>query len=137
MPLSKQRNLPNPQAVYRLAEEAAATLPIHELGDSGLDSETAYELITSELLRAWSERFASSSAKMLVPRGNGYAHVLCAGYSHLLLPLIDARIAGRQYDLRSMAADAELVDHDGVELMNVNDPEELERYERQRLLTSR
>src|SRR5881275_592891 len=50
MPLSKQRNLPNPQAVYRLAEEAAATLPIHELGDSGLDSETAYELITSELL---------------------------------------------------------------------------------------
>jgi glutamate decarboxylase len=31
-------------------EQAAATLPIHEIGDSGLDSETAYELITSELL---------------------------------------------------------------------------------------
>jgi glutamate decarboxylase len=31
-------------------EEAAATLPIHEIGDSGLDSETAYELISSELL---------------------------------------------------------------------------------------
>jgi glutamate decarboxylase len=30
--------------------EAAATLPIHEIGDSGLDSETAYELISSELL---------------------------------------------------------------------------------------
>ncbi|MGH2883913.1 MAG: pyridoxal-dependent decarboxylase, partial [Solirubrobacteraceae bacterium] len=29
---------------------AAATLPIHEIGDSGLDSETAYELISSELL---------------------------------------------------------------------------------------
>ncbi|MBV9000118.1 MAG: glutamate decarboxylase, partial [Solirubrobacterales bacterium] len=31
-------------------EQEAAMLPIHELGDSGLDSETAYELITSELL---------------------------------------------------------------------------------------
>ena len=31
-------------------EAAAATLPIHELGDSGLDSEMAYELISSELL---------------------------------------------------------------------------------------
>jgi glutamate decarboxylase len=31
-------------------KEAAATLPIHEIGDSGLDSETAYELISSELL---------------------------------------------------------------------------------------
>jgi glutamate decarboxylase len=28
----------------------AETLPIHEIGDSGLDSETAYELISSELL---------------------------------------------------------------------------------------
>jgi glutamate decarboxylase len=31
-------------------KEAATTLPIHEIGDSGLDSETAYELISSELL---------------------------------------------------------------------------------------
>ena len=31
-------------------ESAAATLPIHEIGDSGLDSEMAYELISSELL---------------------------------------------------------------------------------------
>ncbi|MBV9809747.1 MAG: glutamate decarboxylase [Solirubrobacterales bacterium] len=51
MPLTKQRRrLPTPEVSYRLAEEAAATLPIHEIGDTGLDSETAYELITSELL---------------------------------------------------------------------------------------
>ena len=50
MPLSKQRpRQPIPQAI-RTMEAAAATLPIHEMGDSGLDSETAYELITSELL---------------------------------------------------------------------------------------
>jgi glutamate decarboxylase len=50
MPLSKQRpRQPIPQAIQSM-EEAAATLPIHEIGDSGLDSETAYELISSELL---------------------------------------------------------------------------------------
>jgi len=49
MPLAKQRpRQPMPQEVKRA--EAAATLPIHEIGDSGLDSETAYELISSELL---------------------------------------------------------------------------------------
>jgi glutamate decarboxylase len=50
MPLSKQRpRQPLPEAIATM-EQAAATLPIHEIGDSGLDSETAYELITSELL---------------------------------------------------------------------------------------
>jgi len=50
MPLSKQRpRQPLPQAISTM-ERAAATLPIHEMGDSGLDSETAYELIKSELL---------------------------------------------------------------------------------------
>jgi glutamate decarboxylase len=50
MPLSKQRpREPIPQAIEQM-EAAAATLPIHEIGDSGLDSETAYELISSELL---------------------------------------------------------------------------------------
>ena len=96
-----------------------------------------YPLITSELLRDWSLRFATSSANMLVPRSGGYPHVLCAGYSHLLLPVITARIVRRQYDLRSIAADAEFVDHDGAELLNVNTIEELEAYERQRLLSSR
>jgi len=50
MPLAKQRpRQPLPEAISTM-ERAAATLPIHEIGDSGLDSETAYELITSELL---------------------------------------------------------------------------------------
>lgn len=96
-----------------------------------------YPLITTELLRVWSERFAASPAPMLVPRGGGHRHVLCAGYSPRLLPLITAHIARRQYDLQSIAADAEVVEHDGPELLNVNDPEELQRYERQRLLASR
>jgi glutamate decarboxylase len=50
MPLAKQRPRQTiPEADKRL-EQAAATLPIHEIGDSGLDSETAYELISSDLL---------------------------------------------------------------------------------------
>ncbi|MBV8710761.1 MAG: glutamate decarboxylase, partial [Solirubrobacterales bacterium] len=51
MPLTKQRS-PRPDLQQNIAtmEQEAAMLPIHELGDSGLDSETAYELITSELL---------------------------------------------------------------------------------------
>jgi glutamate decarboxylase len=51
MPLTKQRT-PRPDLQQNIAtlEQEAAMLPIHELGDSGLDSETAYELITSELL---------------------------------------------------------------------------------------
>jgi glutamate decarboxylase len=50
MPLSKQRPRQQIPQATRQMMEAAATLPIHEIGDSGLDSETAYELITSELL---------------------------------------------------------------------------------------
>jgi glutamate decarboxylase len=46
MPLAKQR----PRHPVPDAATMAATLPIHELGDSGVDSETAYELISSELL---------------------------------------------------------------------------------------
>jgi len=96
-----------------------------------------YPLLTRDLLREWSQHFATSSAAMLVPRSGGHLHVLCAGYSPALLPLIDTRIAQRQYDLRSIAAEAELVDYDGSALLNVNTPEELESYERQKLLASR
>jgi glutamate decarboxylase len=50
MPLAKQRpRTAIPEATHRM-KAAAATLPIHEIGDNGLDSETAYELISSELL---------------------------------------------------------------------------------------
>ena len=50
MPLAKQRPRQSIPTSKRMTAEAAATLPIHEIGDSGLDSETAYELISSELL---------------------------------------------------------------------------------------
>ena len=96
-----------------------------------------YPLITTALLREWSQRFATSDAMMLVPRSGGHLHVLCAGYSPALLPRIDTRIAQRKYDLRSIAAEAEVVDYDGAALLNVNTPEELESYERQKLLASR
>ena len=50
MPLAKQRPRRTLPEATKSMQEAAATLPIHELGDSGVDSETAYELISSELL---------------------------------------------------------------------------------------
>jgi glutamate decarboxylase len=50
MPLSKQRPRPSIPEATRESAGAAAMLPIHEIGDSGVDSETAYELISSELL---------------------------------------------------------------------------------------
>jgi len=100
-----------------------------------------YPLITSALLGDLAERFEASMARMLVPWSEGYPHVLCAGYSHALLPVIEARISRRQYDLRGLAAGAESVPCEGFELMNVNTPEELEEaerlYERQRILASR
>jgi len=50
MPLAKQRTRQSMPPDSTSLEQMAATLPIHEIGDSGLDSETAYELISSELL---------------------------------------------------------------------------------------
>lgn len=101
-----------------------------------------YPLITTELLARLARLFEQSPRPMLVPHANGHPHVLCAGYSHTLLPEIDARIARQQYDLRSLAAaSGEIVDCGSAEeLLNVNTPEEWEKAERvheQRLLTSR
>jgi glutamate decarboxylase len=50
MPLAKQRQRPTVPEAEAMSASAAATLPIHEIGDNGLDSEVAYELISSELL---------------------------------------------------------------------------------------
>src|SRR5579884_1165654 len=52
VPLSTQRKHPPRQAMPETAarRDQAAELPIHRLGESGLDGETAYELISSELL---------------------------------------------------------------------------------------
>ena len=100
-----------------------------------------YPLMTTEFLADLVERFAYSRTPMLVPVADGYPHVLCAGYSHLMLPVIEARIASRQYDLRSFALGGTTFRYEGFELMNVNTAEDLKEaerlYERQRLLTSR
>jgi glutamate decarboxylase len=53
MPLSTARKRPPRHAMSETAARPgtpAAELPIHRLGESGVDSETAYELISSELL---------------------------------------------------------------------------------------
>ncbi len=52
MPLSTQRKHPPRHAMPEAAarHDQAAELPVHRLGESGLDGETAYELISSELL---------------------------------------------------------------------------------------
>src|SRR5438045_5931272 len=100
-----------------------------------------YPLITSDVLRMFVSRFESSRASMFVPLHRGVPQVLCAGYSDELLDTIDAHIAARQYDLRTLARGAETIEYDGAELMNVNTPEELVEakrwYERQGLLASR
>ena len=58
MPLSTQRKHPPRHAMPDAAARAqeAAELPVHRLGESGLDGETAYELISSELLLDGSAR---------------------------------------------------------------------------------
>jgi glutamate decarboxylase len=52
VPLTTQPKHPPRQAMPETAarRQAADELPLHQLGESGLDSETAYELISSELL---------------------------------------------------------------------------------------
>src|SRR5246127_938471 len=87
MPLSKQRpRQPIPQATSTM-QEAAATLPIHEIGDSGLDSEIAYELITSELLL------------------DGQARLNLAPFVTTYMPAVAAR-------LMSETADKNIIDKD-------------------------
>src|SRR6201993_4539143 len=87
MPLAKQRpRMEYPEAVERM-ERAAATLPIHEMGDSGLDSETAYELITSELLL------------------DGQARLNLATFVTTYMPAVAAR-------LMSETADKNMIDKD-------------------------
>jgi glutamate decarboxylase len=50
MPLAKKRLNPPHRTGPAARNEEADELPIHRIGESGLDSETAYELISSELL---------------------------------------------------------------------------------------
>lgn len=97
-----------------------------------------YPLITGDVLRYLRDRFAESSAPMLVPVWRDRAQMLCAGYSAALLPRIRARLGSMRFDLRGIIdeADAEIISEEelrarfeGEPLMNVNTPSELEQAE--------
>lgn len=100
-----------------------------------------YPLLSGEALRDLATLFEASEAPMLVPVWNGVPQVLCAGYAPATVPLIDAQIAVRKYDLQSLAAEAERAEVSGDTWRSVNTIEELEEvrrwYEQQRLLAFR
>jgi len=93
-----------------------------------------YPLIDVGLLRFLRERAEASRAPLVVPRWDGKLQMLCAAWSPELRPLVAARIAGGRFDMRALAAEAEVIDEDelrtrfsGEPRMNVNTPEELEK----------
>jgi Molybdopterin-guanine dinucleotide biosynthesis protein A len=92
-----------------------------------------YPLITTAILRHLRDRFEGSDALLLAPVWSGKTQMLCAGYSPALLPRMRHRMAGKRYDLRSLATadEAEILAEDelraqfqGEPLMNVNTMEE-------------
>lgn len=96
-----------------------------------------YPLIDAGMLRFLRERAEGSRAPLVVPRWDGKLQMLCAAWSPELRPLAAARIASGRYDLRALAAEAEVIEEDelrrrflGEPLMNVNTPEELEKAAR-------
>lgn len=100
-----------------------------------------YPLLSSDALRDLAIRFEASAAPMLAPVWEGFVQVLCAGYSPALQARIEVQMAGRKYDLQSLAGDAERVEVTGEIWRSVNTSKELEEvrewYEQQRLLASR
>jgi molybdopterin-guanine dinucleotide biosynthesis protein A len=95
-----------------------------------------YPLITSDVLRFLRNRKG-------LPVWNGRAQPLCAVWPIEMLPVIEARIASRRFDLRGLR-EQEMIDESelrarfpGEPLANVNTPEELERLHEQGLLPSR
>ena len=96
-----------------------------------------YPLIDVGLLRFVRERAEASRAPLVVPRWDGKLQMLCAAWSPELRPLVAARIAEQRFDMRALAAEAEVIEEDelrtrfhGEPLMNVNTPEELEKAAR-------
>jgi molybdopterin-guanine dinucleotide biosynthesis protein A len=92
-----------------------------------------YPLIDAEVLRFLRMRVETSSANVVVPRWDGRLQMLCAGYAHSVEATVAQRIASKQYDLHSLAGDAEIIEEDelrarfgGEPLLNVNTPEELQ-----------
>lgn len=92
-----------------------------------------YPLMTASLLRFLRQRGEESAAPLVVARWDGKLQMLCAAWSPELRPLVASRIAGGRFDLRGIAAEADIIEESelrarfgGEPLMNVNTPEELE-----------
>jgi molybdopterin-guanine dinucleotide biosynthesis protein A len=97
-----------------------------------------YPLITTEVLAFLRDRTG-------VPVWRGEPQPLCAAYDTALLPLVERRIAGRQFDLRGLIAEAHvgIIEESelrtrfaGEPLLNVNTPHDLEEFH-ERVLASR
>ena len=92
-----------------------------------------YPLIDAGVLRFLRMRVDTSNANVVVPRWDGKLQMLCAGYSFDVEPLVTQHIARKQYDLHSLAQDADIIEEaelrsrfGGEPLLNVNTPEELQ-----------
>ena len=90
---------------------------------------TDLPLLTSDLLRNLRDAFERSGAPVLMTRSGGEIQPLCAGYSPVIVPLLEARVAAGQLDLHSLAEGGVIVDVAGEALTNVNTPEDAERLE--------
>lgn len=97
-----------------------------------------YPLITTEFLAYLIDRAEATTAAAVVPVWHGQPQTLCAVYDPSILPLVEARIARGNYDLRGLIAEAcaEMIPEDelrsrfsGEPLFNVNTPEELQQAE--------
>ena len=97
-----------------------------------------YPLITAELLRYLRDRGG-------VPLWQDKPQPLCAVYDAALLPLVEARIAMRQFDVHGLIEEAgvEMIPEAelrtrfaGEPLLNVNTPQDLEEFH-ERVLASR
>jgi molybdenum cofactor guanylyltransferase len=98
-----------------------------------------YPLVTAPLLAHLARRFEGSASPLLVPRAGGKSHILCAGWSGELLPLVERKLAAGDLRLSRIEREvpAEYVEDDeiaaiepGEPLANVNDAGELERIRR-------
>lgn len=98
-----------------------------------------YPAVTAGLLSFLSDEFDAADRELLVPEWNGKLQMLCAGYATSLLPLIEARIARADYQLRKLVEASRSVvvpekllrdRFPGEPLRNVNTPADLEALRR-------
>jgi len=105
---------------------------------------TDYPLMTSEALAWLRDRFLKTEKTLCVPRIEGRAHMLCAGYDRSLLPAIEAKVEEGDLQLRRLIEERDSLVIEESEFpsagrlspfINVNTPSEYQRaleiYERE------